>query len=145
LSTGFEFKQLHWTLATFGLVMMMQGCLVDLDDDHHHHAVPIYDGHLVVDWTIERNDSPFECDDQGVSNIAIGVDSLNDGFSDEYQFDCRDFAAAIPLAPGDYSGEAVLLDDRGREVTTPVDLDVFSVYEGLDTVIPINFPYRSFL
>jgi hypothetical protein len=141
---GFEFKRLHGILATFGLVLM-QGCLVDLDDDPHHHTVPIYEGHLVVDWTIERSDSPFECDDRGVAEIAIGVDSLNDGYSDEYLFDCRDFAAAIPLAPGDYTGEAVLLDDRGREVTTPVDLDVFGVYEDLDTVIPINFPYLSFL
>jgi hypothetical protein len=143
LSTGFEFKRLHGILAAFGLALL-QGCLLDLDDDHHH-AVPIYEGYLVVNWTIERSDSPFECDDQRVAEIAIGVVSLNDGFSDEYVFDCRDFEAAIPLVPGDYTGEAVLLDDRGREVTTPVNLDVFGSYEGVDTYIPINFPYLSFL
>jgi hypothetical protein len=144
LNMGFEFKRLHGILATFGLVLM-QGCLVGVDDHDDHHAVAIYEGYLVVDWTIERGSGPFECDDNGVAEIAIAVDSLNDGFSDEYTFDCRDFEASIPLEPGDYTGEAVLLDDRGRELTTPVDLDSFGIDEDLDTSIPINFPYRSFL
>jgi hypothetical protein len=145
LNMGFEFTRLYGVLAAFGLALM-QGCLLDVDDDDdHHHGVPLYEGYLVVDWTIERDSSPFECDAQGVSDIAIAFDSLQDGFSDEYLFDCRDFQATIPLAPGDYVGEAVLLDHRGREVTTPVDLDVFGIYEGADTYIPINFPYLSFL
>jgi hypothetical protein len=141
---GFEFKRLYGIVAMCGLALI-QGCLVDLDDDDHHHGIPIYEGYLVVDWTIERDTSPFDCEYVGATDIAIAVDSLYDGYSDEYLVDCRDFQAAIPLPPGDYTGEAVLLDDQGRELTTPVDLDIFGIYEDLDTFIPINFPYLSFL
>jgi hypothetical protein len=145
LNMGFEFKRLHAILATLGFALL-QGCLVDVDDDDDEYdAIAVYEGYLVVDWTIERSNSPFECEDTGAADIAIAVDSLDDGYTEEYLFDCRDFEALIPLTPGDYTGEAVLLDDRGREVTTPVDLDLFGIDEGLDTYIPVNFPYRSFL
>src|SRR6187431_537786 len=101
LNMGFEFKRLLGILATFGLALT-QGCLLDLDDDDHHHGAPIHEeGYLIVDWTIERSNAPFECEDNGVADIAIAFDSLNSGFSDEYVFDCRDFQAAIPLVPGD--------------------------------------------
>jgi hypothetical protein len=119
----------------------LPGCLVDLD---HHHSADYYEGTLTVDWTIQSGKDAIDCRANGADAIAIDVTTPSGRLIDSYQDDCEQFSSTIPLSEGSYAGTAVLLDRGGREITTPVDLGDFRVYEDADTLIPINFPRNSF-
>jgi hypothetical protein len=61
---------------------------------------------------------------------------------------CRSWLTArsrwIDLPPGEYVANAVLLGPDGRERTTEVDMEPFTIYGDDEFVVPIDFPARSF-
>jgi len=128
-------------------VLSLGGCFVS--DDHPPHSrgaivasSDVPDGSLIVDWTIDHSKDRFACSD--IDADQISVELYDDaGFFGEFAADCESFATTIDLPPGPYSGDALLLDSRGAELTTAVDLGDFSIHPNADSVIPIDFPLRS--
>jgi hypothetical protein len=102
------------------------------------------EGSLLVDWTINGQRDPDQCDQGNAEAIAIVV-YRDDGVElAEYQASCRAFATHIDLPPGDYSAEAVLIDPSGVERTTVVNMQSFEIFAGIELDIPIDFPASSF-
>lgn len=138
-------KWLGASALCFGLIAL-QGCFFDTDDGHDHGSVVSdFSGNLIVDWTIERARDPFECDDYDAPRIAIDITTPAGRPISSFTQDCAAFATTIALDEGDYAGTATLLDSSRRERTTTVDLGDFSIFDGEDTVVEINFPFDSFL
>jgi hypothetical protein len=114
-------------------------CIVESND-----AAPVTRGSLVVDWTINGLRDPDQCDQGDAEAISIIVYYADGEELAEYQASCRAFATQIDLSPGDYSADAVLLDDTGAERTTVVNLHSFEIFGGDALDIPIDFPASSF-
>lgn len=139
-------SRFRWLLPTALLSLVaLQGCVFDVDDDEDQvGAVGYYEGDLVVDWTIEGDKDPFDCDENRATDIVIDVTSISGRPIATFTQSCDLFEASVPLEEGDYAGSAALIDPDDFEVTTAVDLGAFSIYDGRETVVPINFPLRSF-
>jgi hypothetical protein len=103
------------------------------------------DGTLVVDWTISGTTDPSRCIQSGATSLDVIVNTTAGRFVGEFQADCRDFVTNIDLPPGRYIANAVLLDTRGTDVTTQINIDAFTILEGDSLDVPIDFPARSFL
>jgi len=130
---------------TAASVLWLGGCFVGDGEDHHHSSgavAAVSDGSLIVDWTVDRSKDRFACSDIDASQISVELYD-DAGFFGEFAQDCESFATTIDLPPGPFSGDALLLDSRGAELTTAVDLGDFSIHSGADTVIPIDFPLSS--
>lgn len=131
--------------ATLVALAALQGCVFDVDDDHDDaHAIGYYEGGLVVDWTVENTKDPLACDANFAAEIAIDLTSISGRPIETFYASCDAFRHTILLEEGEYAGFAVLLDDTDAEITTAVDLGGFDIIADRDTVIPINFPARSF-
>lgn len=102
-------------------------------------------GTLTVDWTIENDKSTSACTLTGADQIVIDVFDDDSSWSGEYSAFCEDFATSIDLDNGHYSGTAVLVDSRGRDITTTVDLGPMRIHSDEELVVPIEFPADSFL
>ena len=118
--------------------LTLPGCFFVSESDGHSSS----DGTLVVDWTIHGSKDPALCDVADASSIDIVVDRGDWSF--EATQGCRAFATSIDLAPGRYSGIAVLLDPSGADRTTEVDLGAFTIYGNDVLTIPVDFPASSF-
>jgi hypothetical protein len=101
-------------------------------------------GSLVVDWTINGQRDPDQCDQGNAESIAIVVYRSDGVALAEYQDACSAFATHIDLPPGAYSAEAVLIDPTGVERTTTVNMQSFEIFAGIELDIPIDFPASSF-
>jgi hypothetical protein len=102
------------------------------------------DGVLVVDWTIDDAKDSRDCASMGADSIDVVVSTAAGDVVGDFNAYCEAFEISIQLAPGNYYGDATLLDTAGRARTTPVDLGRFSIY-GDDTLhVPIDFPLDSF-
>jgi hypothetical protein len=101
-------------------------------------------GTLLVDWTINGLRDPDQCDQGDAEAIDIIVYYANGTTMAEYQASCRAFATRIELPRGQYAADAVLVDARGAERTTVVDMQSFEIFGGDELDIPIDFPASSF-
>lgn len=122
---------------------VLSGCAVETTD--RREAVPVVgDGTLTVDWTVDGTTDPTECIQGDADSIDIIVQTVSGRRVGEFEDACGAFETSIDLAPGDYVANAVLLDPRGRERTTQVDMAPFSIFGDDELVVPIDFPARSF-
>jgi hypothetical protein len=125
-------------------LLFVPACTVETDH-HPRRAVPVVsDGALVVDWTVDGSTDPDECAQGDAASIDIIVETVEGDRVGEFEDACEAFETSIDLAPGDYVANAVLLDPDGRERTTLVDMEPFTILGGADLVIPVDFPARSF-
>jgi hypothetical protein len=58
---------------------------------------------------------------------------------------CDAFQISIDLAPGTYTGEAVMVDRLDRPVTMNVPVEQLDVLAGRDVTKSVDFPMASFL
>jgi hypothetical protein len=133
-------------LALLGL----SGCFINTDrhryhDDYYDDRSYTYAPLLSVSWSIDGSTDPAECRYEDVSEISILVETRSGVTIGEYLADCRDFYTSIELDPGRYTANAVLLDGRGNERSTVVDLESFSLASGDELAIDVDFPADSFL
>jgi hypothetical protein len=128
------------TLAGLLLTVGLSGCVVEANDAPYRERV----GALIVDWTIDGSKSVEECNLSGSSTLDVTIVTSSGAVAGEFQQACESFATTITLAPGSYSGQAVLLDGAGRERTTSVQIRPFEVFSNDQLSIPIEFPANSF-
>jgi len=134
------------TLAMALCAAALSGCFVETDDDRGYiRDNSLRGGELVIDWTINGDKNPSECRQSDAESVVITIYSRGGGVVGDYDQDCEAFATSIPLPPGDYAADAVILDYDGYERTTAVEIDPFSIYSGDSVVVDIDFPARSFL
>ncbi|HEX6275326.1 MAG TPA: hypothetical protein VFZ53_19935 [Polyangiaceae bacterium] len=123
------------------LALALPGCTAEVEN---RPVVASTTGLLTVDWSISGLQDPAACrqSDADVINIAL---ETADGISlGEFEDVCEVFQTSIELAPGDYLGDAVLLDPSGAARTTPVDLGLVEIFGDDELVIPVDFPSDSF-
>jgi hypothetical protein len=125
--------------ATLLLALATSSCFIESSSSPSRSR-----GSLLVDWTINGQRDPDQCDQGNAETIAINVFRADGAELAEYQDSCRAFATQIDLPPGAYSAEAVLLDPAGFERTTVVNLQSFEIFSGEELDIPIDFPASSF-
>ncbi len=102
------------------------------------------DGMLTLDWTINGTTDPDQCTQGAATTLDVTIDTIDAVPAGEFQQACDAFATTIHLAPGSYTGNAVLLDADGRDRTTTIRLDAFTIRSDEDIDVPIDFPARSF-
>lgn len=102
------------------------------------------DGTLTLDWTINGTKDPDQCTQGAATTLDVTVDTIDGVPAGEFQQACDAFATTIHLAPGSYTGSAVLLAANGRDRTTTIQLDAFTIRSDEDLNVPIDFPARSF-
>ncbi len=137
-------------LLSLAVLVPATGCSVSTDPEPTPVVVAnppggstttVYDGTLIVDWTINGTKDPSQCQQGNAPTIDIVVSGSGGG---EFQQDCGAFATSITLPPGNYSASAVLLDEQGSDRTTVVDMDPFVIRGSDQLTIPIDFPADSF-
>ena len=140
------------TKTTLALVWLvgMSGCFVDLDghrrgDRYYDDDNYYYTSFLHVYWTIDGATDPGECRASGATDISVLIETSSGDRVGEFLADCRDFETEIELDPGRYYVNAVLLDGRGDERTTSVDLDPISLGSDDYRSVEIDFPADAFL
>jgi hypothetical protein len=123
------------------LALALPGCVAEVESRPVRVETT---GLLTVDWSIGGQKDPAACrqSDTDVINIAL---ETADGISlGEFEDVCEVFQTSIELEPGDYFGDALLLDPSGTERTTPVDLGLVRIYGDDELVVPVDFPSDSF-
>ena len=136
------------TLALVWLVGM-SGCFVDLDGHHrrdrYYDDGDYYDTALLhVYWTVDDTTDPGACRAFGATDISLLIETSSGGNAGEIVADCRDFETEIELDPGRYYVNAVLLDGRGDELTTSLDLPSLSLSSGEYHDVTVEFPADAF-
>jgi hypothetical protein len=128
------------TLTFMALVSVLacSACVVEHDDG------PPPNGTLVVDWTISGTTDDAKCTQNGADSIQVTVNDADGTDIGTFAQSCEAFAESIPLAPGDYSASAVLVDSNGKALTTAVPINTFRIYGADELDIPIDFPADSF-
>jgi hypothetical protein len=133
------------TLATLALAALaLPGCLITTESDDEPIYATSYDGVVVVDWTIDGSKDASLCDFSATSEISIQIETTSGALVGEYVQDCDAFATSIDLPPGDYVGDAILIDTSGAQRTTAVDLGSFRIYGDDELIVPVDFPMDSF-
>lgn len=140
-----EKNPMHRIPLTLLALLLVCGCSVQTEPHPHRApAVVVTDGTLTVDWTVDGRTDPDECAQGDAASIDIVVQTIGGARVGEFEDDCEVFETSIDLAPGDYVANAVLLDADGRERTTAVDMEPFTIAGDDELVVPIDFPARSF-
>ena len=133
-------KWIGASALVFG-VFAMQGCFFDVEHGHDHvDGVSDYAGELNVHWTIERDDNPLDCDQEGASDIFIDITTRSAPTITFGYGALRCVSEQHRARSGSYAGTAVLLDVSDREITTPAPLGDFFIDEGAITDARCQLP-----
>jgi hypothetical protein len=130
------------------------GCFFEASTDAGPTPTPIpppippgpVPGSLTLRWTVESRTDPNLCVLGRASTFDVILTTTAGQFAGEFQAGCGAFATTVSsLAPGGYSGSALLLDSSGRERTTAISINGFTILENTNLVIDLDFPADSFL
>jgi hypothetical protein len=130
-------------MRTLGLLVLgllgCSGCIVAADH-------PGYGGGatLTVDWTVDGTTDPAQCRQGDAASFDLIVETRAGDLVGEFEGNCEDFETSVDLPPGRYQASAVMLDSRGDDRTTQVDLEPFTLYGGDELILDVDFPARSF-
>jgi hypothetical protein len=138
VTEGTEMTRYSLLALAFGFT----GCVVD---SHHPHQEDYSPSTLIVDWTVDGSTDPAECRQGATPTIDITIETRSGAFVDEVMADCEAFETSIDLDPGTYQASALLLDDSGRDATTTVGIDPFTLLEADQLDVSVDFPADSFL
>jgi hypothetical protein len=114
------------------------GCAVEAGSNPPPRRV-VSTGVLVVDWSISGYQDESYCRQSDADAISVVIDGEG-----EFEEACESFQTSIELAPGTYTGDAVLLDPSGNARTTAVDLGLIDIRGNDELVVPIDFPPDAF-
>jgi hypothetical protein len=120
-------------------LVALSGCVLAVEHTHQP-----FEGTLTFDWSVDGTTDPSECRQGDAITFNVQIETRSGSFVDEFEADCEDFETSIDLPAGRYQANAVLLDARDDERTTQVATDPFTVLEGDEVVVDIDFPARSF-
>jgi len=125
-------------------IAAMTGCTVSAGDSVDTVQTPI-DGTVTFDWSLNSGEQDnLVCQDFDADSIDIVIYRDGSATGTEFNDICESFVMTISLAPGNYSATAELLDVYGNSRTTPIDVIPFTIIEGTDVSIPLDFPADSF-
>ncbi|AUX39097.1 hypothetical protein SOCE26_004790 [Sorangium cellulosum] len=112
----------------------LSGCIiVDNDDDYPSS------GSLTVEMTVDGSDHSFQCFDYDVDGLAVMIED-GAGYVTEAIVDCDDFGLTIDNLPaGYYDVSAWLTDFDGFSKSDIVVVPDVEVFDGLDTVVDVDF------
>jgi hypothetical protein len=107
--------------------------------------IAIASGAVIVDWTVDGDKNPNDCQDSGATTIHIALADSSGALPMEYVQSCTAFATTITgLIPDTYTGTVELLDASGNARTTSVSLAPFDVFGGRTVTAAVDFPANSF-
>ena len=123
------------------VALALSSCVAEVDGE----PVPVVTtGFLTVDWSISGFQDPAACLQSSSDVIRLAIETADGLSAGEFEDACTVFRTSIELEPGDYHGDAVLLDASGDARTTPVDLGLVRIDGDDELVVPIDFPTDSF-
>ena len=141
----------HWSaLAAVTLPLVSSGCFFDSDPPRrtvvYEPTLPTApSGTLTARWSIDGVMDPNQCVKALVTDAEVSVVDASGREVGAWRQPCRFFSMSVGLAPGTYSGSAILLDGAGNPRTTRVFIDPFTI-AGRDVFdLQVDFPASSFL
>jgi hypothetical protein len=133
------------------LALQLPLCVVAVDEastktmpsDESPSAV----GTLTVQWTVSGRRDPSDCGGFGVERFVLSARSVSSVPSDEEQGEapCDAFQISMDLAPGSYTGDAILVDRLDRPLTLSVALEQVDIVAGREVLESVDFPVGAFL
>jgi hypothetical protein len=120
---------------------LLTSCVAEVESDPVHVADA---GLLTVDWSIRGIQDPTVCHQNYATVLNVALEAADGSSAGEFEDACEVFRTSIELAPGDYYGDALLLDASGGARTTPVDLGLVQILGRDELVVPVDFPSDSF-
>lgn len=122
------------------LACTAEGCAVDTVQ-----PAPVFlTGRTTINWTINGTVDPAQCTQGGATTFDVDFTDAVGRFAGEFQADCVVFATTVDLPPTSYTGRARLLDAAGNARTTEVALQPFSIVDGTNVSVSVEFPANSF-
>jgi hypothetical protein len=125
------------------LCALLPSCVVAAGDPSPG-PVAADSGSLVLDWSIDGDKNPDQCDQSDATTLDIIVTTSSGAPAGEFQQSCRAFATTVDLPPGHYEAEAVLIDSAGHDRTTPVQVGSFTILGNDELSVSVDFPASSF-
>lgn len=129
------------SLVALGAALQLSGCFVVADDG----PGPLPVGTLTVAWTIDGQQSSFDCDDFGVDRLELVVYDESGAKVDELNPFCESFAVSVDLVEGSYFADVTLVDGADRSATLTKTLDAIDIIDGTELEIAVDFSVDSFL
>lgn len=120
-----------------GLALALQGCFFAVDHDAH-------DAIFTVEWRVDGSSHPDACWDFGAEYAFITVESRY-GLETSRTVACERFGYDFYLAPGRYWVTVTLQDRHHDDITSVVETDSHTLYEGGGDYVVADFPPDSFL
>lgn len=127
---------------SLGLALQLSGCFVVADDDDV--GSPLM-GTLTVEWTIDGQQSGFDCADLGVDRMEVVIYDAAGGEIDEFEPFCESFGISMDLPEGRYFADVTLVDSLDRSSTLTETIERIDIIAGTDLEVAVDFPIDSFL
>lgn len=102
-------------------------------------------GSLTIQWTLSGRREPLDCGGLGIDRIQVTLSAARGGDAEPWEAPCDAFEIVLDLAPGTYTGEAVMVDRLDRAVTLNVPVQEVDVLAGRNVLEAIDFPMAAFL
>jgi hypothetical protein len=129
-----------WTMC---LGLISPGCMVGVD--HGHGSGGYYDDALLtVEWRVDGSTHPDACWDYGAEYAYITVESRS-GVEESRVVSCDAFSYDFYLPAGRYWVTISLQDGRHDDITSVIETDSRTLYDGESSYIVAEFPDSSFL
>jgi hypothetical protein len=129
-------------IMTLGLALQLSGCFFVADDDTR--ASPPM-GSLMVEWTVDGQQSGLDCADLGVDRLEIVIYDSSGAEVDEIEPFCESFAVAVDLEEGRYFADVTLVDSLDRAATLTETIERIVIIAGTELNVEVDFPIDSFL
>jgi hypothetical protein len=106
---------------------------------------PLAAGSLTLSWTLSGRREPLDCGGLGIDRFQLTLTAAGGADAEPWDAPCDAFQISIDLAPGTYTGEAVMVDRLDRPVTLNVAVEQLDIVAGRDVAKAVDFPMASFL
>jgi hypothetical protein len=121
--------------------MALPGCMIPVDHDHGGFYAD--DAVLTVEWRVDGSTHPNACWDFGAEYAYITVESRY-GVEDTKLVSCDAFGYDFYLPAGRYWVTISLQDSRHDDITSLVETDARTLFEGDSSSVVADFPESSF-
>ena len=131
------------SLSAIALVTALAASPIGCGGTDGGYYVPY--GRLTLSWTINGTTDPEQCSQGSAATFFVRIVYADGTVMGDYAAQCDAFATTIDLEAADYSGQALLEDSAQNPSTTSIDIAPFTIFDGGEFVIPLDFPASSFL
>ncbi|MEY2931468.1 MAG: hypothetical protein RL033_2217 [Pseudomonadota bacterium] len=102
-------------------------------------------GSVTLQWTLSGRREALDCGGLGIDRFQVSLTAAGATDAEPWTAPCDAFQISIDLAPGTYTGEAVMVDRLDRPVTMNVPVEQLDVVAGRDIAKSVDFPMAAFL